>query len=291
MMHKKMDEIIKSGAVVTDGSWGTQMVARGLKRGESPDSWNLIHPGKVLDVASSYVSAGSRIILTNTFGANRIVLEKVGLADRAPEINEKGAALSKEAAGNKALVFGSIGPCGKILMTGDVTESELENVFREQAGALARGGVDGLVIETMMDLAEMKIALGAAKETGLPVVASMVYDSGKQKDRTMMGHTPEEAAEVLTAEGADAVGANCGQGIEGFLPICRRLKEATILPIWIKPNAGLPETVDGRTVYKTTPKDFVAYVPELLDAGATFLGGCCGTNHEFVQAIARLIHG
>jgi methionine synthase I (cobalamin-dependent) len=267
------------------------MVARGLKRGESPDSWNLTRPEMVLDVAQSYVNAGSRIILTNTFGANRIVLEKVGLAERAVEINEKGAALSKKAAGETCLVFGSIGPCGKLLVTGDVTETRLETAFREQAAALAQGGVDGLVVETMMDLAEMRIALAAAKETGLPVVASMVYDSGKDKDRTMMGHTPEQAARVLTEAGADAVGANCGQGIETIEPVCRRLKASTGLPVWIKPNAGLPEVVGGETRYRTTPEEFAAHVPALLEAGAAFIGGCCGTNHEFVQAIARRVHG
>jgi methionine synthase I (cobalamin-dependent) len=244
-----------------------------------------------LDVAGSYVNAGSRIILTNTFGANRIVLEKVGMAERAVEINERGAALSKEAAGDTCLVFGSVGPSGKLLMTGDVTRDQLETAFREQATALARGGVDGLVIETMMDLAEMGIALEAAKETGLPVVASMVYDSGKDKDRTMMGHTPEEAAKALTEAGADAVGANCGQGIESFEPICRRLKASTGLPVWIKPNAGLPEIVGGETLYRTTATDFAAHVPALLAAGAAFIGGCCGTNHEFIREIVRVVHG
>lgn len=290
-MHENMRRIIEHGPAVTDGSWGTQMVARGLRRGESPDSWNLTHPEKVLDVARSYVDAGSRIILTNTFGANRIVLEKVGLAERAVELNEKGAALSREAAGETCLVFGSMGPCGKLLVTGDVSRPQLETAFREQAAALARGGVDGLVIETMMDLAEMKIALAAARETGLPVVASMVYDTGKNKDRTMMGHTPEEAAETLTGAGADAVGANCGQGIETFEPICRRLKASTDLPVWIKPNAGLPEIVGGEVLYRTTPADFAAHVTALLDAGATFIGGCCGTDHEFVREIARVVQG
>ena len=146
-------------------------------------------------------------------------------------------------------------------------------------------GADGIVVETMMDVNEAVIAVRAAKETGLPVVASMVFDSGKQKDRTMMGNTPEQAVTELTAAGADVIGANCGQGIEGFVPICARMRTASSIPLWMKPNAGLPELVDGQVVYRTTPADFVKFVPALAGAGANFIGGCCGTNREFVEAI------
>ena len=288
-MHPLVQDIMARGPVVTDGSWGTQMQVRGLKRGESPDSWNLTHPELVEEVARQYVEAGSRIILTNTFGSNRIVLEKVGLSDKVADINRAGVEISKRAARDEALVFASIGPCGKMLLTGEVTEEELREVFTVQVNALAGGGADGLVIETMMDLAEIRIALAAAKATGLPVVASMVFDSGKDKDRTMMGHTPEEVARELTASGADVVGANCGQGIEGFLPICRRYRTVTDLPIWIKPNAGLPEILDGQVVYDTTPAEFGSFIPELMASGAGFIGGCCGTDHTFIREIKRLV--
>jgi hypothetical protein len=154
---------------------------------------------------------------------------------------------------------------------------------------IAKAGADGIVIETMTDLAEAKLAVAAARDTGLPVAASMAFDSGRDKDRTITGVTPEQAAQELTAQGADVIGANCGLGIAGYVPICQRLRGATDRPIWIKPNAGLPEMVEGRVVYKTTPQEFAAFVPALLEAGASFVGGCCGTGPEFVRAMKETV--
>jgi methionine synthase I (cobalamin-dependent) len=278
------------GPTITDGAWGTQLQARGLAPGEVPDLWNLTHPKEVAEVARAYVEAGSQIILTNTFGANRIRLSESDCADRVLDINKSGVALSREAAGTDALVFASIGPSGKLLMNGDVSEDELLAAFTEQAEALASGGPDGLVLETMQDLAEAKLAIAAARTTGLPVVASMVFDSGKDKDRTMMGTTPEQAAAGLIAAGADVIGANCGQGIAGFVTICTRLKAAAEgHPVWIKANAGLPQMQDGKPVYAMTAAQFTGYVPAVLAAGASFIGGCCGTSPEFIRAIHRLL--
>ncbi len=288
-MKKIIEELLKDGPVITDGSWGTQLQKRGLGLNECPDSWNLTHPQKVLEVAQSYVSAGSRIILTNTFRSNRIALEGFGLEDRVTEINKAGVEISKRAAGEKSYVFASVGPSGKVLMTEDVSEDELYEVFKEQVDAIKEAGADGIVIETMSDLAEAKIALRAAKETGLPVIVSMAFDSGKNKEFTYMGHPPEEAAEELTKAGADAIGANCGQGIDGFVNICKRLKASTTLPLWIKPNAGLPELQGNQTVYNTTAEEFAEYVTELLDSGADFIGGCCGTNPGFIKEISKII--
>ena len=174
-------ELLTSAVVLTDGAWGTQLLQQGLSPGETPDLWNLTHPEKVAAVAAAYIAAGSQIILTNTFGANRFRLAEAGAADRVKEINEAGARISKEAAGRQALVFASIGPSGKMLLSGDLTSDELFAAFAEQAAALARGGADAFVIETMADLDEASIAVRAAKTTGLPVVASMVFDSGKEK--------------------------------------------------------------------------------------------------------------
>ncbi len=284
-MHPLIADLIKDGPVLTDGSWGTQIMKRGLKPGESPDTWNLTHPDKVAEVARAYVKAGSRVILTNTFGANRFVLGKFGLVDKVAEINIAGVAISKKAAGSRACVFASVGPSGKLLATRSVTEEELARGFEEQVRAIAQAGPDAILIETMMDLAEARIAAAAALQTGLPVIACLVYDAGKHKDRTMLGNTPEHAAAVFSEMGVDGIGANCGQGIEGFIPICRRLSAAAGLPLWVKPNAGLPERVNGQTVYRTTPEEFAAFVPELVNAGANFIGGCCGTDEAFVRAI------
>ena len=288
-MNPLLVELLSTGPVLTDGSWGVHLQSLGLQPGESPDAWNLTHPDRVSKVAQAYVDAGSRIILTNTFGASRIMLARHGYAEQAYEINRAGAQLSRAAAAGKAHVFASIGPSGAMLMMGDVTEEQLAAAFDEQAKALAEGGAEAIVVETMSDLIEAKLAVNAARATGLPVVACMTFDSGKNKDRTMMGVTPEQAAEELSAAGADAIGANCGQGIEGYVPICSRLHAATSLPIWIKPNAGLPQVEDGRTVYRTTPQEFAAYADELLKAGASFIGGCCGSNPDFIRALAQRI--
>lgn len=283
-MHSLIAELTAAGPVLTDGAWGTQMQARGLAVGEFPDGWNLTHPDRVEAVARGYVEAGSRVILTNTFGSNRVRLAESGLGPRLRELNEAGARLSRAAAAGRAKVFASIGPCGKMLLTGEVTEDGLFETFREQAEALAAGGADALVVETMADIAEACIAVKAAKTTGLPVVGCLVFDTGREKDRTMMGKTPEQGARALTEAGADVVGANCGQGIAGFVKIARRMKTATDRPLWIKANAGLPEMVDGQVLYRTTAEEFASVVPELVALGVAFVGGCCGTSPEFIRA-------
>jgi len=288
-MHPLIKSLIESGPVVTDGSWGTQMQNRGLKRGQCPDSWNLNHPERVLEVAQQYVDAGSRIILTNTFGASRLALHKFKLGDKVVDINMAGVEISKKAAGERTSVFASIGPTGLMLVTRETTEAQLQDVFEEQAAAQARAGADGIIVETMIDVTEARIAATAAKQTGLPVIVSMVYDSGEDKDRTMMGNSPEDVLEELAGTGIDGIGANCGQGIDAFLPICIRLRQATDLPIWMKPNAGLPEIVDDQAVFRTTAREFVNYIPELIQAGASFIGGCCGTDQAFVKAIRETV--
>jgi methionine synthase I (cobalamin-dependent) len=285
-MHPLIQQLLEDGPVITDGAWGTELQARGLGLGEFPDAWNLTHPERVAEVARAYVDAGSRVILTNTFGANRLRLGDHAAAGQVREINQRGVEISHAAAQGRALVFASIGPSGKMLVSGEVTEAELLAAYTEQAQALARGGADALVVETMSDLAEARLAVTAARETGLPVVACMVFDSGKEKDRTMMGTTPEQAAQGLAEAGADFIGANCGQGIAGFAAICRRLRAATDRPIWLKANAGLPTVVDGRAQYNATPEDFAAHIPELIRLGAGFVGGCCGTRPDFIAAIA-----
>ena len=288
-MTDKIQQLIANGPVVTDGAWGSQFLTQGLEPGAIADAWNLTHPGRVEAVPRAYVEAGSQVILTNTFNSNRIMLESHGLTGMIAEINRAGVEISRRAAGGRALVFGSIGPTGKLLVTGEVTAEELLEVFTEQTAILASAGADAIVIETMGDLEETKLAVQSAKQTGLPVVACMVFATGKNKDRTLMGTTPEQAAEGLTAAGADVIGANCGQGIAGYVSICRRLRAATDRPIWIKANAGLPELVDGQAVYRTTPAEFAAHVPALVEAGASFIGGCCGTTPDYIRAVAAAL--
>jgi len=287
-MSDPLTHLLSSGPIITDGAWGTQMQQRGLKPGACPDLWNLSHPEHVEAVAKSYVDAGSQIILTNTFGANNITLASHQAADQVAEINRRGAAISLTAAADKALVFASIGPSGKMLMMEDVTEEELTAAFTEQAAALKEGGVHGLVIETMTDIVEASIAARAALATGLPVVVCMAFDSGAENDRrTMMGVTPAQAAKELSALGVTALGANCGLTVDEYLPICQQLRSATDLPIWLKPNAGVPTVEEGNTVYAAAPDAFATAALALGAKGASFIGGCCGTSPAFISAIAR----
>jgi 5-methyltetrahydrofolate--homocysteine methyltransferase len=281
--------LFTNGLIITDGAWGTEFQKRGLAVGEPADLWNLTRPGDVEAVAQAYVEAGSRVILTNTFRGNPVALaaHAASVADRAAEINRRGAELSRKAAGADVRVFASMGPTAKVLATGEIDTRTVADAFKVQAEALAAGGADVLLFETFSDVQEARLAVRAAKPTGLPIVVSFTFDSGKNKDRTMMEVDPETAGRAMAEEGADAVGANCGAGPEFFPPICRRLKDASGLPIWIKPNAGMPSLEAGRAVYTMTPDTFASHLSALIEAGVSFVGGCCGTSPEFVRALVR----
>jgi methionine synthase I (cobalamin-dependent) len=278
-----------SDVVILDGAWGTQLQARGLAAGECPDEWNLSHPAAVAAVAAAYADAGSRIILTNTFRSNRIALAGYGLADRVVELNTAGVAHSLRGADGRARVYASVGPSGKVLAAGEIAEDQLQEAFAEQVNAIAAAGANGIVIETMSEPAEAVIAVAAARKTGLTVVASMAFDSGRKKDRTMTGATPEQAAVQLTEAGADIIGANCGCGVELYVGICARLHAATSRPIWIKANAGLPEFADGGTKYHMGAQEFASYARAVRDAGASYIGGCCGTDPDFIRALVAAL--
>jgi methionine synthase I (cobalamin-dependent) len=404
---------LAGGLLITDGAWGTELQARGLEPGASPDHWNLTHPERVEAVARAYVAAGSQVILTNTFRANAIAMEgdlaainrggvaisrraaagagtadtgadraaagtaapgtgtgragtpgatpdhaaagtgtgragtpgaapdhaaagtgtgHAGTTGAAPEHAAAGAGTGHAAAGTgtghagttgaapdhaaagtgaghagtpgsagtgcaaasdraapppRVLVFASIGPTGKMLTAGEIGEEQVRAAFDAQAAALAGAGADALLLETMSDIAEARLAVAAAKSTGLPVIVSFAFDSGRNKDRTMMGATPEAVAAAMVEAGADAVGANCGVGVEHAAPICRRLRAACDLPIWIKPNAGLPKMEGTAIRYDTSPELFASYYAALREAGASFLGGCCGSTPDFIRALVN----
>lgn len=286
-----LDTWVARKPILTDGAWGTELQRRGLGLGECPDSWNLNNPEVVEEVARAYVEAGSQVILTNTFRSNRITLAGHGLVDRVREINLEGVQISRRAAAGRVGVFASLGPTGKMLMLGETSEAEVSEAFREQAQLLADAGADALILETMTDLIEARLGVIAALPTGLPVIVSFVFDSGKNKDRTMMGYAPEQVAEEMTEAGASAVGANCGLGIAECIPICERLHASTSLPVWIKPNAGLPEIVGGVPTYRISPEEYASLVPAVASAGASFIGGCCGTQPRFIAACARRLLG
>lgn len=286
-MHATLEALLSKAPVLLDGAWGTELQKLGLTPGLCPERWNLEHPDRVAQVARSYVAAGSNVILTNTFGGNRFVLESHGLADQVAEVNRAGVAISKTAAGRGVRVFASIGPSGKMLMMGEVTAGDLAAAFAMQAEALAAAGADGLVVETMTDLDEAEIAVKAAAATGLPVVAAMAYEGSQERFHTIMGVSPAAQIERLGEAGAAVVGANCGHGIEQYIQLCRVFRALTDLPLWMKPNAGLPSMVAGRAVYGTTPEEFARQTLQLKEAGAAFIGGCCGSSPEFIRACRR----
>ncbi|MGD9496092.1 MAG: homocysteine S-methyltransferase family protein [Armatimonadota bacterium] len=275
--------------VIADGAWGTQLAERGLQPGECPESWVLQQPDAVREVAAAYVAAGAQIVLTDTFGGSRLKLAKVGLGDRVEEINRVAAELSKDAAGEGALVFASVGPTGEFMAPlGLVREEEMVEIFAEQIRALVAGGADGILLETMTDLGEVKAGIRAAKENSDgPVVASMTFDRGAKGYATMMGVRPEQAAQELQAAGADIVGSNCGHGIENMVEVIALMAPGTDLPLWAKPNAGMPRLVNGRTVFDETPAEFAAHFGALVEAGARVIGGCCGTTPEHIRALVQ----
>jgi 5-methyltetrahydrofolate--homocysteine methyltransferase len=289
-VHPTIARLLANGPVVTDGAWGTLLQSMGLQPGECPDAWNTTHPDRVSRVAAAYVGAGSRVILTNTFRSNPIALAAHGLEAQADALNAAGVRASRDAAGPGTLVFASIGPSGAMLAAGEKTPGELRETFERQAEALASARPDGLVVETMGDLDEALLALSAAKRTTLPVVVSMVFDSGRAHDRTMTGVTPEEAAHALTDAGADVIGLNCGIGLDNVVALCRRLRSSTTIPVWVKPNAGLPVMVDGAARYTTMPEEFALAASEMASAGASFIGGCCGTTPDHIRAVVRILN-
>jgi len=276
--------------VVTDGAWGTQLQQRGLAVGHCPELWNVDSPQVVEAVAAAYVDAGSEIIITNTFGANAFVLGKHGLAGRVGELAEAGVAISRRVAGGAAAVFASLGPSGKIVMMQEAAPEQLYDAFAEAARAFANGGADAVVAETMTELAEVDLAVRAVREnTDLPVVTSLTFDSGSEKTATMMGVTPADVVNQLAPAGVEAFGANCGVGPERYVKVVELYREATDAPIWVKANAGVPEVKEGRNVFPLGPEQYASFVPALVDAGANFIGGCCGTTPAHIAAIRKAV--
>lgn len=276
------------GVLVSDGAWGTQLAARGLPAGTVPETWNAENPRAVEAVARAYVEAGSNIILTNTFGGSRLKLAKAGLGDRTADLNRLGAEISCRAAGGRALVFASIGPTGEFMAPlGTLSRQAFIDAFAEQAAACVAGGADGLCVETMSALEEADAALAAARQAAdVPVVVSMTFSRGPKGFATMMGVRPEQAAVALDRAGADIVGSNCGNGIAGMIEVARLLRGATNRPVWIKPNAGMPQLVAGQTVFPETPQQMADQVAALIQAGANIVGGCCGTTPDHLWAIS-----
>lgn len=275
--------------LLADGATGTMLQKVGLALGEAPERWLLSRPDAITRLARSYVDAGSDLVLTNTFGGNRIRLRLCGLDDRTAELNRRAVELARAAtpgAGRAVYVVGSIGPTGDMLAPyGDLEPAEARAAFAEQAAALVAAGVDGLMCETFGALEEVLLAVEAAREAGgdHPVMASMAFDAG---GRTMMGVTPEAAVGALARAGATVIGANCSVGPEGLAAVVRAMHAARPdVRLWAKPNAGLPQLVNGVTTYSTDPAGMADFVRRLRDLPVAVVGGCCGSTPDHLRAM------
>jgi 5-methyltetrahydrofolate--homocysteine methyltransferase len=282
--------------LVFDGGYGTMLFAAGLLNGACPELWNDTHADVVAGIHRGYFDAGSQIVETNTFGGTRLKLDEYKLGDRTRELNVKGARLARAVAPPGGYVAGSIGPTSRLpldyALDAGVTDEEYEATFREQAEALAGGGVDLFAVETMMFPQEATAAIRACKAVAdLPVMATMFfqYEEGNDRDRTMWGESPTDVVKSLLAAGADVVGMNCGRGPDRAIVIIRQMREVSDAPLVAYPNAGLPVTTGDTVTYELGPEEMARDYPALLDAGCNIVGACCGSNPEHIRRISEIV--
>ncbi len=274
--------------IILDGAMGTQLQKLGLPRGSCPEKWTLEHPDAVRKIQAAYVAAGAQILYSPTFGANSAMLERHGIKGKVADYNRELVKLSKEAAGGKALVAGDISSTGSMLYPmGDKSFEDIYAIYLEQAAALNDAGVDLFVIETMTGIPEARAALLAVKSVSeKPVFVSFTCD---KNGRTLMGTDVCAALQIMQGMGAAVFGLNCSMGPKELAEQVERLYALSEIPILVKPNAGLPTEVDGKTVYSVGPEEFAGYIPALAKAGASVFGGCCGTDPEYIAAIKKAL--
>lgn len=306
MTKTSLRERIKHGLFLLDGAMGTQLIASGVEVGKCNDYLNIELPDIIFEIHQAYFQAGSDAVLTNTFGANKFALARHGLGDKATEINTAAAKIASRAAGDEKYVLGDIGPSGDFLKPlGNLEPEELKDAFAEQAKALSAGGVDGFILETMTSLDEATISVEAVKSVSgeLPVFVSFAFDGIAGDFRTMMGVDVKSAVTKMISLGVDAVGFNCGTlsldeyvGLaEKYISTVRALEKTRATSderratIFAEPNAGKPELIDGRAVYKVSPEDFAAAAEKIHSAGVNIIGGCCGTTPKHIEAVAKRI--
>jgi 5-methyltetrahydrofolate--homocysteine methyltransferase len=289
-MEPLLQRLARGEILVGDGAWGTELMARGLEAGQCPESFNLGRPDVLAEIAVSYLDAGAQFVTTNTFGGSPLKLRSYGLEDRTEAINRRAVEVLREVAGDRAYVWGSVGPTGKMMKPyGNLEEDHVYESFERQIRALAEAGADVICVETMIDLREASLAVRAAKTAApaIPVMATMTFDPTPRGFFTVMGTDIEGAVKGLELGGADVVGSNCGNGIETMVEIARELNRHAERPIAIQSNAGLPERREGEIVYPESPAFMAQRVPDLIGLGVAVLGGCCGTTPEHIDAIRR----
>ena len=287
--------LLKDKIMVCDGAMGTMLQKHGLSAGECPEYWNLTKAETLVSVHKEYIDAGADIIITNTFGGNRVKLQKFNLEGNLAKINIAGVTNAKAAVkktGKPVLVAGDIGPTGSLLdPLGFLSVSEAYDIFKEQAEALVEGGVDLLIIETMIAIEEIVAAVKAVKDTTkLPVIACMTFDVTANKDvRTVMGVDTTTMVDELTKAGADILGSNCGNGIEQMIEVIRAIRAKTAKPLIAEANAGMPKIKDDQIFYDGTPEVVGSFTGALIEAGANIVGGCCGTTPEHIKQIKNQV--
>lgn len=290
MTRQEFAELTKNGPVILDGATGTNLQNAGMPVGVCPEQWILENPDVMVKLQEDYVAAGTNILYAPTFTANRIKLEEYGLQDRLEEMNRELIAISKRAAKGRALVAADMTMTGQQLYPiGDLMFEDLVDVYKEQARVMAEAGADLFVVETMMSLQECRAAVLAIKEVcDLPVMVSLTYNPD---GRTLYGTEPATATVVLQGLGADAIGINCSTGPEDMIEPVRQMAQFATIPILAKPNAGLPELENGKTVYRTDAAEFASWGKKLVEAGAAIIGGCCGTTPEHIRALSEAVCG
>ena len=295
MSRSALLDALKTRVLLGDGAMGTELQQAGLESGGCGEAWNLDQPERVLAIQRRYAEAGSDLLLTNTFGACRIMLDRHDEGERTADINRAAVAIARKALGGRGFVLGDIGPFGGLMEPyGEIARADVERAFREQARALVEGGADGIIIETQTALEELELAIAAAREAGAPVViGSIAFDKMVDEDdvRTMMGIGPEQAAEFMAERGCDLVALNCGTGVD--MPMAARIvaryRATCDLPVMAQPNAGQPVLVDMQVRYNETPDQMGAGLAGLLAAGPRIVGGCCGSTPAHIRRFRSLL--
>ncbi len=283
--------ILKREVIIFDGAMGTRLQKLGLPAGHPPEEWNLSHPEEIARVHRSYVEAGSTLIQTNTFGANRIRLERYHLEGKIKEIIHQAAEIAKSTLKEGVLLAASIGPLGEFIEPyGDLSPEKAQKVFQEQVELLQEEGIKIFHLETFSFSSEALLALEAIKNSGGEAIVSFTFEErGEEHFTTLMGESPHQIVEIFKDESIAALGANCGGGIKEIIEIARQYRESYPGPLSFKPNAGIPQVVEGEVIYTETPEDFERGTKQLLQLGASIIGGCCGTDEKYIAAIKKAI--
>jgi 5-methyltetrahydrofolate--homocysteine methyltransferase len=291
MNSKEFSNLIKKNKIlISDGATGSNLIHRGLERGSSAEHWVLEHPEKIKQLHIDFINAGADIILSSTFGASEIRLSQSGLEDKFETINQNAVGLAKEATKNSnVLVAGSVGPLGQMLKPfGTLDFQEAEDQYAKQANVLFNAGVDILVIETQFDINEALASINGVRSVcDTALICSFSFDRGT---KTMMGVSPTSFAKSMEEFSLSALGINCGKSLEDNFEVLKELTDVTNTPLWFKPNAGLPKIdTSGNPEYDVSPEIMAGNVPAWVEAGASFIGGCCGTTPEHLEAIAAAL--